>query len=145
MAHHSFALDTSKRIVACEKNKYISQLDHALTVWYQNSDISCTSSSTPLRCIGRLRRHGSPLRKAPAAPTAFPRRLRITGAFGAYNLLSAFGAFGTYGSPRARRLRRLLLSAFGAFGTYGAPCTRRLRRLQFVKRLRRLRHLQSPL
>ena len=108
-----------------------------------------TSCSAPLRSVGRLRRHWSPLSKAPAAPITFPRRLRrITGAFGAYNLLSAFGAFGTYGSPCTRRLRRLLLSAFGAFGTYGAPCTRRLRRLQFVKRLRRLRclrHLRSPL
>ena len=86
-----------------------------------------TSSSAPLRCIGRLRRHGSPLRKAPSAPIKFVKRLRHLR------------------SPCTRRLWRLqFVKRLRRLRHLRSPCTRRLRRLQFVKRLRCLRHLLSP-
>ena len=108
-----------------------------------------TSCSAPLRSVGRLRRHGSPLSKAPAAPITFPRRLRrIPGAFGAYMALRAFKIVASrlcffwahrihHGSPMrkapaapitfARRLRRTT----GAFGANN----RRLRRVVGASRL----------
>merc|ERR1712208_147837 len=44
--------------------------------FFDISAIYSTSCTAPLRSVGRLRRHGSPLSKAPAAPITFPRRLR---------------------------------------------------------------------